>query len=179
MELYEAMVIISPELEKDGHEEVINGLSATITKNEGTVSTILDWRKRRLAYEIDKKYLEGHYYLVYFSGKGTIIPEIEHYFRVTDTVVRYMVVRTDEQEFEAAAKKAAGEAAAAEKAAAEEAAPKEEAAGDAASVETVETAEPAATPETGEPVEGQDQEEKSKEPESAPEQAEEEKPAGE
>ncbi len=125
MELYEVMIIINPELEKEEHEEVLNGLSATITKNKGKVDTILDWRKRRLAYEIDKKYQEGHYYLVYFSAQGTIIPEIEHYFKVTDGVIRYMIVRTDEQEFEAAAKKAADEAAAAEKAAAEESAAEE------------------------------------------------------
>gem|GEM_PF-798401 len=132
MELYEVMIIINPELEKEEHEEVLNGLSATITKNKGKVDTILDWRKRRLAYEIDKKYQEGHYYLVYFSAQGTIIPEIEHYFKVTDGVIRYMIVRTDEQEFEAAAKKAADEAAAAEKAAAEESAAEESAAEESA-----------------------------------------------
>jgi len=132
VELYEVMIIINPELEKEEHEEVLNGLSATITKNKGKVDTILDWRKRRLAYEIDKKYQEGHYYLVYFSAQGTIIPEIEHYFKVTDGVIRYMIVRTDEQEFEAAAKKAADEAAAAEKAAAEESAAEESAAEESA-----------------------------------------------
>jgi len=121
MELYEAMIIISPELEKDDHQEVLDGLSSAITKNNGSVSTVLDWRKRRLAYEIDK-FQEGHYYLIYFSAEGTIIPEIEHYFRVTDEIIRFMVVRTDEQEFEAAAKKAASEAEAAEKAAAEKSA---------------------------------------------------------
>ena len=136
MELYEVMIIINPELEKEEHEEVLNGLSATITKNKGKVDTILDWRKRRLAYEIDKKYQEGHYYLVYFSAQGTIIPEIEHYFKVTDGVIRYMIVRTDEQEFEAAAKKAADEAAAAEKAAAEEAAAEESAAEESAAEES-------------------------------------------
>ena len=116
MEQYEIMLIVSPELDKEEHEEVLSGLTNAIEKQQGTIGTILDWRKRRLAYEINK-FQEGHYYLVYFSGPGTIIPEIEHYFRVTDTVIRYMVVRTDEQEFAAAAEKAASEAAVAEKAA--------------------------------------------------------------
>ena len=116
MEQYEIMLVVSPELDKEEHEEVLSGLTNAIEKQQGTIGTILDWRKRRLAYEINK-FQEGHYYLVYFSGPGTIIPEIEHYFRVTDTVIRYMVVRTDEQEFAAAAEKAASEAAIAEKAA--------------------------------------------------------------
>ncbi len=141
VEHYEIMLIVRPELEKDEHEEILSGLKSTIGKKEGTVSTILDWRKRRLAYEIDKLQ-EGHYYLVYFKGPGTIIPEIEHYFRVTDAVIRYMVVRTDEHEFAVAAEKAASEAAAAEKAA--------EAAETTEVSETAETVEAAETTETEE-----------------------------
>lgn len=108
MELYEIMLILRPDLETEEFEEALSGLSSAITTNEGTVSTVLDWHKRRLAYEIEK-HKDGHYYLIYFSGPGTIIPEIEHYFRVTDAVIRYMIVRSDEQEFEAAANKAAAE----------------------------------------------------------------------
>jgi len=111
---YEIMLIISPEVETDGHQEVLNDLKAAITKEGGDVSTVLDWRKRRLAYEISK-HKEGHYYLVYFSGYGTIIPEIEHYFRVTDAVIRYMIVSVEEKEFNAAVEKAAEAAAQAEK----------------------------------------------------------------
>jgi small subunit ribosomal protein S6 len=110
MELYEIMLIIRPDLETEEQEEVLNGLSSVIAKNNGTVSTVLDWHKRRLAYEIEK-HKDGHYYLTYFSAPGTIIPEIEHYFRVTDAIIRYMIVRSSEQEFEAAADKAAKEAA--------------------------------------------------------------------
>lgn len=116
MGIYEVMFIVRPDLETVEHEEAISGLQDAITKNHGTVGTVVDWRKRRLSYEIDK-HVEGHYYIIYFSGEGTIIPEIEHYFRVTDAVIRYMVVRADEQEFEKAAEKAAAEAARAEEAA--------------------------------------------------------------
>ncbi|MFU8794336.1 MAG: 30S ribosomal protein S6 [Dethiobacteria bacterium] len=113
MGYYEIMLIIRPDVEADGHQEVLEDLKAAITKEGGDVSTILDWRKRRLAYEINK-HKEGHYYLVYFSGQGTIIPEIEHYFRVTDAVIRYMVVSVEEKDFNAAAEKAAEAASAAE-----------------------------------------------------------------
>ncbi len=111
MGLYEIMMIIRPDLEADEQEEAVSGLTAVIAKHGGTVSTVLDWRKRKLTYEINKL-REGHYYLVYFSGEGAIIPELEHYFRVTDAVIRYMVVSVDEKDYEAAAEKAAVEAAA-------------------------------------------------------------------
>ncbi len=124
MGFYEIMLIIRPDIETDQHQEVLGELKTAITKEGGTVSTVLDWRKRRLAYEINK-HTEGHYYLVYFSGEGSVIPEIEHYFRVTDTVIRYMVVSIEEQDYQAAVEKAEADAAAAaaqaEKAAAAEA----------------------------------------------------------
>lgn len=174
MELYEAMIIISPELEKEDHQEVLDGLISAITKNNGSVSTVLDWRKRRLAYEIDKLQ-EGHYYLVYFSAEGTIIPEVEHYFRVTDEIIRFMVVRTDEQEFEAAAKKAASEAEAAKKAAAEESAAAEE---NAAAADLNEVTESTAY-ETLEPVQDSQNETAEDDAESSETEDDEEKPAGE
>ncbi|MGM0651212.1 MAG: 30S ribosomal protein S6 [Bacillota bacterium] len=176
MELYEAMIIISPELEDDDHQEVLNGLSSTVTSNSGTVSTILDWRKRRLAYEIDK-FTEGHYYLIYFSCEGTVIPEIEHYFRVSDEIIRFMVVRTDEKEFEAAAKKAASEAETAKKAAAEESAVADESAAEAETGET-EGTESAET-ETPEPVQDKQEKAVETEVESSAAEDEEEKPADE
>jgi len=172
MLLYESMIIVSPDLAKEEHEAVLKDLTAVINKNDGTVDTILDWRKRRLAYEVDKKYQEGHYYLVYFSGKGTIIPEIEHFFRVTDSVIRYMVVRTDEHAFEEAARKAASEAAAAEKAAADEVE------AEAAKAEAVEVVEGPESPEELEQPEQTDQQEETSEAEASEDQEEEEKPAG-
>lgn len=109
MELYEIMLIIRPDLEAEEREEVLSGLSSVIEKYNGKVETVLDWHKRRLAYEINK-HVEGYYYLIYFNGPGTIIPETEHYFRVNDAVIRYMTVCTDEKELQAAVEKAAKEA---------------------------------------------------------------------
>ncbi len=99
MGFYEIMFIIRPDLETEEHEEVINGLKEAINVNQGRVDKVVDWRKRRLAYEIDD-HVEGHYYLLYFSGSGEIIPEVEHFFRVNDNVFRYMVVRVEEKEYE-------------------------------------------------------------------------------
>ncbi len=99
MSYFEIMVVIRPEMEPDEYEEILSGISSTITTNGGVLGKIVDWRKRRLAYEIDKQ-VEGYYYLVYFSGEGTIIPELEHFFRVNDTVLRFMIVRIQEEDYE-------------------------------------------------------------------------------
>lgn len=100
MGFYEVMFIIRPDLEAEQQEEVLNGLKTTIARQEGTLKSMLDWRKRRLAYEIEK-HKEGSYFLAYFSGQSSLIPEIEHFFRVTDEVIRYMIIRLDEKDYEA------------------------------------------------------------------------------
>ncbi len=153
MGLYEIMVIIRADLEANEQEEAVSGLTAVIAKQGGKVSTVLDWRKRKLAYEINKL-REGQYYLVYFSGDGAIIPELEHYFRVTDAVIRYMIVTVDEKDFEAAAEKAAADAAAVDVLQEEEAV-------------TAETEEPAAG--TGEEADAEDEVAEEKETETAAE----------
>ncbi len=102
MGLYEIMFIFRPDLETEEHEEVLNGLQKTITENDGTVDQVIDWRRRRLAFEVDK-HTEGHYYLIYFKGYGTIIPELEHFFKVNDAILRFLIVRVEEDYYEAAA----------------------------------------------------------------------------
>lgn len=113
------MFVLRPDLEAEDNEEVLTGLTGAIVKNGGTVDRLVDWRKRRLAYEIEK-HTEGHYFLLYFSGPGTIIPELEHFFRVSDAIIRFMVVRVEAEDYDAAV--AAGEEEALEAEAVEEAA---------------------------------------------------------
>lgn len=101
MGLYEIMFIIRPDLEDEEHEGIINELTGAINNNNGQVDRVLDWHKRRLAYEIDK-HVEGHYYLLYFKGSGEIIPEIEHFFRVNDHIIRYLIMRVEEDIYDSA-----------------------------------------------------------------------------
>ncbi len=173
MGYYEIMLIISPEVETDGHQEVLNDLKTAITKEGGVVSTVLDWRKRRLAYEISK-HKEGYYYLVYFSGHGTVIPEVEHYFRVTDAVIRYMIVSVEEKEFNAAAEKAAEAAAAAAAQAEKQEQAELEKADEATVIEESEEPEEVEEPEEPEEVE---EPEEPKEPEEVEEPVAAEEPA--
>lgn len=146
MGLYEIMFIIRPDLETEEHEEILNGLENTITGNGGLVDKIVDWRRRRLAYEIEK-HVEGHYYLVYFKGQGTIIPEIEHFFKVSDALLRFIIVRVEADYYEAASveEPVEEEVAETEESAAEEGAVALEAAAGAEEVKTAGEAEEAAS----------------------------------
>jgi len=92
---YELMFIVRPDITTEAEESVMAGLQATIRKLGGEVSKVDDWGKRKLAHEINKVN-EGHYYVLFFTGSPEIISELEHFFRVNDEVVRFLVVREDE-----------------------------------------------------------------------------------
>jgi small subunit ribosomal protein S6 len=92
---YELMFILRPEMEAEAEEALVAGLQEAVQKQGGEVRKLDDWGKRKLAYEINKVN-EGHYYLLYFTGSHEIIPELEHFFKVNDEVIRFLVVREDE-----------------------------------------------------------------------------------
>ncbi len=95
MAVYETMFILQPELESETETALVDNLQAVIQKLGGEIGKTDDWGKRKLAYEIDK-FTEGHYYLLQFTGSHEIIPELEHFFRVNDAVIRFVIVREDE-----------------------------------------------------------------------------------
>ena len=89
---YETMFILNPDQDQEKTEEILNNFRGTIEKLKGEVGEIEDWGVRRLAYEINKL-KEGHYFLAKFSSGASLVPELEHFFRVTDGVMRYLVIR--------------------------------------------------------------------------------------
>lgn len=94
MQNYEIMFILQPEMESEEMESLLESIKGVIGKQGGEIKNLDDWGKRRLAYEI-AKYNEGHYFVITFKGSHKIIPEMEHFFRVNDEVIRYMIVREE------------------------------------------------------------------------------------
>ena len=56
-----------------------------------------EWGKRKLAYEINDL-TDGDYTLINFHADPTQIAELDRVLRITDAVVRHMIVRRDDQE---------------------------------------------------------------------------------
>ena len=50
------------------------------------------WGTRKLAYPINYK-TEGYYVLVNFTAQATLPSELERVMRITDSVVRFLVVK--------------------------------------------------------------------------------------
>lgn len=88
---YEAMVVFSLK----GGEENVTGLverfKALIEQN-GTLESVDEWGKRRLAYEIQDE-LEGHYVIYNFTSEPAFPAEFERIVGITDGVLRSLVVK--------------------------------------------------------------------------------------
>ncbi len=92
---YETIMVINPTLEEEKIEATIEKFKALISAN-GEVTNIDVWGKRKLAYEIDDL-TEGYYVLVEFSSKPEFPAELERVYKITDGIIRDIVIKKDEE----------------------------------------------------------------------------------
>ncbi|MEF2798868.1 MAG: 30S ribosomal protein S6 [Christensenellales bacterium] len=92
MNKYEAMYIVTPEMEDEAIKGVIEKFSGIITANGGEIEKTDEWGRKKLAYPIDYK-TEGYYVLVNFAAAPELPRELERNFRNDENILRYMVVR--------------------------------------------------------------------------------------
>ncbi len=92
MNKYEAMYIVTPEMEDEAIKGVIEKFSGIITANGGEIEKTDEWGRKKLAYPIDYK-TEGYYVLVNFAADPELPRELERNFRNDESILRYMVVR--------------------------------------------------------------------------------------
>lgn len=97
MRNYELMYIIKPDLDEEKVQAVIDKFNALITDNGGEIVTADKWGKRRLAYEI-KDYREGIYILVNFKGGVATAREVDRILKITDDILRFMIILKDNPE---------------------------------------------------------------------------------
>ena len=97
---YEIMYILRPDLEDADVDKSIETFSGYITNGGGTVkNTLADQKmgRRRLAYTVNK-FNDGIYVLLIVDAPASLISEIERRLRVTEQVIKFITVRTDEEE---------------------------------------------------------------------------------
>jgi len=96
MKLYELMFIIEPDIEGDPLEEAISKVTDLLEREGASIVNLKKMGKRRLAYEIND-FKEGYYVLLNAESDTPIVPSLEHFFKVTEGYLRYMVIRLDEE----------------------------------------------------------------------------------
>ncbi len=91
---YEVVYILNPAIGEEAITATTEKIQA-LFESSATVEKTDVWGRRRLAYEInDQK--EGYYVLINFSAEAEFPKELERVLKITDGVLRYLVVRTDD-----------------------------------------------------------------------------------
>lgn len=93
MNKYESVIIVNPNLEEESVKNLIKKFSDLIN-TDGTVASVEEKGKRKLAYEI-KKQKEGFYIVFKFEAKPELISELERNYRITDEVMKFIVIKEE------------------------------------------------------------------------------------
>ena len=91
---YEVAYILKPELGEEATAALVAKFKA-MAEARGTVAEVDEWGKRHLAYPINDLN-EGYYVLMTFSSAPAFPQELGRIFRITDGVMRSLIVCKDE-----------------------------------------------------------------------------------
>lgn len=95
MNSYESIYVLRPTLEEEGIKAMVERFSNLVTSEGGELESIDEWGQRRLAYPIED-FREGYYVLMNFKASSEFPSELERIYKITDDVLRYIVIRNDE-----------------------------------------------------------------------------------
>src|SRR5258706_7230051 len=94
---YELVYIVSPEASDTQVAELHTQVEQIAQRLAGTIEKTDNWGRRKLAYEIGP-HKEGTYVLETINGTGELMKEIDRRLKVSDLVIRHLIVRTDEEQ---------------------------------------------------------------------------------
>jgi len=92
MNSYEMLYILDNDLSDEMKEKLVNKFNDIIVNANGTIDTVDKWGTRKLAYDINYK-SEGYYVLINFKAQSDLPNELERILRITDGVVRFIVLK--------------------------------------------------------------------------------------
>lgn len=93
---YETIYILKPDIDADSAERIGTRLAEVVGREQGRLTKVESWGRRRLAYDIGKQRRGVYMYLKYLGG-GKVVAEIERNLRLADGVIKYqtVLVRSD------------------------------------------------------------------------------------
>ena len=88
---YESIIIVNPNVDEAGLKALEEKFTGLINEN-GKVESVENMGKKKLAYEI-KKFSEATYMLFNFESNPNSIAELERVYRITDDIIKFIVVK--------------------------------------------------------------------------------------
>ena len=96
MRLYDIVMVISPEKSGEEAAALAEGFRKILADDGASVLKDEPWGKRRLAYPIAKR-REGFYHYYQAEAKAETVAEVERKLKLSDDVLRHLVVRVDDE----------------------------------------------------------------------------------
>lgn len=87
------MIVFYPN--RDEERERLMERVKGIIEEDGEITSIDEWGMRKLAYEINYTN-EGYYILMNFESRPEQVDEADRVMKITDCVMRTMIIRDDE-----------------------------------------------------------------------------------
>ena len=94
MRHYEVMIILNPDLEERTVAPALEQFLGVVRDGGGTVEKVDIWGRRRLSYEIDKRW-EGIYAVVDLQAEPAVVKELDRQLNLSESVLRTKVLRPE------------------------------------------------------------------------------------
>jgi small subunit ribosomal protein S6 len=90
--MYESAVLISAALEDNQIQSIISHIKELISTNDGEITDVEDWGRKRLAYMIKKSKI-GYYIIFQFNAYPQIISTLEKFYKLDENILRYLSIK--------------------------------------------------------------------------------------
>lgn len=97
LNIYENIVILNASLTDEDIETAAGKIKDLITTAKGEILKTDNWGRKKLAYEI-KKQKRGLYILFLFKAPAPLIKKLEDYYKVSDNVIKHMIIKFDKKQ---------------------------------------------------------------------------------
>ena len=95
MRKYETIFILDCGIEEAAQQALIEKVKGEIEGAGGTIETLDEWGKKKLAYAIKFK-TEGYYVFIVFEAEVETPLELERIYRITEEILKGLIVRKDD-----------------------------------------------------------------------------------
>jgi small subunit ribosomal protein S6 len=98
---YQSVLILKPDIDEPRVDEALEKIGELIKSNGGACLKVEKWGKKRLAYRV-KKNRFGIYLNIYHTLEAAKVTELETKYKLYDLIIKYMVLRLEDDELERA-----------------------------------------------------------------------------
>jgi len=95
MAKYETMLVTTATLDEEASAALVGKFKSLIEAN-GTIDSVDEWGKRRLAYPINDE-TEGVYTVIKFTSGPEFPAELDRVYKITEGVLRNIIIAEDEE----------------------------------------------------------------------------------